>query len=328
MKQQLLEEGYRFEFFQAVRMLERLARNREPVGYEGPPDREIVRFGTRVSLEFPASEIWEIRDGRNDDAPREMTVCFLGMTGPLGLLPQCYTELLIDRTRHQDTAMRDFLDIFHHRILSLFYRAWEKYRFPIAYERSRRDSFTEYLFDLIGMGTPGLRGRLALPDEGLLLYAGLIAQRPHSASAVAATLRSYFGAPATVIQFLGRWLPLEEQHRTRLGDDNSDVGVNAVCGERIWNAQSKFRIRLGPLTLAQFQSFLPPGTSFAPLADLTRFLVGAEYDFDVQLVLRADEVPECRLESGASPPMLGWTTWLKTRDLTEDASEVILAVPN
>lgn len=329
MRQQLLSEGHRFDFFQAVRMLERIARNREPVGYDGPPGNESVRFRARVSLEFPASQIHEIAEGRGEGAPLEMTVAFLGMTGPLGLLPHAYTELLIDRTRHKDTALRDFLDMFQHRIVSLFYRGWEKYRFPIAYERTGQDPFTEYLFDLIGMGTPGLRGRLALPDQGLLLYAGLIAQRPHSASAVGATLRSYFRAPVEISQFLGRWLPLDVEYRTRIGEANSELGVSMVCGERIWNTQSRFRVRLGPLDLDQFRSFLPPGSAFAPLADLTRLLVGAEFDFDVQLVLKAEEVPACRLETGAAaPPMLGWTTWLKTKDLTEDASEVVLAVAN
>lgn len=329
MREQLFGEGYRFEFFQAVRLLERLSRERQPVGYAGPPVQEIVRFRTRASLEFPASQIHEIADGESDDAPPRMTVSFLGMTGPMGLLPHPYTELLIDRTRHKDNALWDFLDLFNHRILSFFYRAWEKYRFPIAYERSGQDPFTEYVFDLIGMGTAGLRGRLALPDQGLLLYAGLIAQRPHSSSAIESILRDYFGVPARIEQFFGQWLSLDDEYRTKIGEANSELGANMVCGERIWNAQSKFRVRLGPLTFEQFMSFLPTGASFAPLADWTRFLVGMELDFDVQLVLKAEEVPACRLETGASrPPMLGWTTWMKTKELKQDASEVILSVAN
>jgi type VI secretion system protein ImpH len=328
-KQQLFEEGYRFDFFQAVRLLDRISRGREPVGRDGPPALEVARFRTRVSLDFPASEVHEITLPEREGDPPRMTIAFLGMTGPLGLLPHCYTELLLDRTRYRDNAFRDFLDLFHHRVISLFYRAWEKYRFPIAYERSGQDAFTEYLFDLIGMGTQGLRGRLALPDQGLLLYAGLIAQRPHSSSAVESILRDYFGVPARIEQFFGQWLPLDAEYRTHVGTANSELGANMVCGERIWNVQSKFRVRLGPLSLRQFRAFLPPGASFAPLTDLARFLVGAEFDFDVQLVLKADDVPDCQLETGKdTPPMLGWTTWLKTKDLTRDASEVVLAVPN
>jgi type VI secretion system protein ImpH len=326
-RQQLLTEGYRFEFFQAVRLLERLSPEREPVGLEGPPQDEIVRFRTRVSLEFPASEIFDLR--ALDSGAPEMTVAFFGMTGPLGLLPHSYTELLLDRTRHGDRALWDFLDLFHHRLISLFYRAWEKYRFPVAYERSRRDPFTEYLFDLIGMGTKGLSGRTSVPDQGLLLYAGLIAQKPHSAVSIESVLRDYFGVPARILQFFGQWLPLDAEYRSRLGAANSELGINLVCGERVRETQSKFRVRLGPMTFPTFRSFLPAGTTFRPLADLTRFLAGLEYDFDVQLVLRAAEVPACELSSIApAPALLGWTTWLKTRELSEDASEVVLSVAN
>ena len=329
MRQQLLDEGYRFEFFQAVRLLERMERDREPVGGLGPANREVVRFRTPVSLAFPASEIHEVRAPDAEDAALEMVVTFLGMTGPLGVLPHPYTELLIDRVRGQDRTLWDFLDLFNHRLVSFFYRAWEKYRFPIAYERNRRDPFTEYLFDLIGQGTAGLRNRTTVPDEGLLLYAGLIAQKPHSATATEGILRDYFGAPVKIDQFQGQWIALDDAYRSFLGSANSELGSNTICGERIWNVQSKFRVRLGPLTLRQYTSFLPTGDSFRPVTDLTRFLAGLELDFDVQLVLKAEEVPACQLSSDAAAlPMLGWTTWLKTQELTEDASQVILKVAN
>ncbi len=329
MRQQLLDDGYRFEFFQAVRLLQRMSPSLQPVGASGPPVAEIVRFRTLPSLGFPPSQIHEVRDGVRPDAPPEMTVAFFGLTGPLGLLPHPYTELLLDRVRHQDSTLWDFLDLFNHRLISLFYRAWEKYRFPISYERNRKDPFTEYLFDLIGMGTAGLKGRTSVPDQGLLLFAGLIAQKPHSASASESILRGYFGVEVAIEQYRGQWIALDEEYRTRLGAANSALGVDVVCGERVWNVQSNFRVRLGPLRFQQYMSFLPSGPSFRPLGDLTRFLAGQELDFDVQPVLKAAEVPPCRLGSDVEvPPMLGWTTWLKTRDLAEDASQVVLSVAN
>jgi type VI secretion system protein ImpH len=328
-RQQLLDEGYRFEFFQAVRLLERIERERAPVGSGGPPSREAVRFHTRASLGFPASQIYDVRQGSQDDRPLEMVVAFMGLTGPLGLLPHAYTQLVIDRLRAQDHALSDFLDLFNHRLISFFFRAWEKYRFPVAYEKSRRDPFTEYLFDLIGMGTEGLRGRTSVPDEGLLLYAGLISQKPHSATALRGILQDYFGAPAEILQFQGQWVPLEQEYRTFLGSANSVLGDNAICGERVFTEYSKFRVRLGPLTFSRYRSFLPTGASHKPLTDLTRFLVNRELDFDVQLVLQKREVPACELSSAAeTPPMLGWTTWLKTEELAEDASQVVLSVAN
>ncbi|HEX8089073.1 MAG TPA: type VI secretion system baseplate subunit TssG, partial [Blastocatellia bacterium] len=163
----LFDEAYRFDFFQAVRLLERTYPQRQPLGRNGHPSREVVRFRTRVSLDFPPSQIHQINGtiAGDDNQPPEMMVAFMGLTGPLGVLPHPYTELLLERVRYQDNALWEFLDLFNHRMISLFYTAWEKYRFPIAYERAGPDRFTEYLFDIIGLGTAGLRGRLGMQDE-------------------------------------------------------------------------------------------------------------------------------------------------------------------
>jgi type VI secretion system protein ImpH len=333
----LFDEAYRFEFFQAVRLLERMQPDKQPVGRTGTsPLKEVVRFRSRASLDFPPSELYEItrRDGALDDgdesSPPEMVVAFMGLTGPLGVLPSHYTEMVADRARYKDTALWEFLDLFNHRMLSLFYRAWEKYRFPVAYERGEQDRFTEYLFDVIGMGTRGLRGRLGLADDGLLLYGGLVAQRPHSASAVEAILGDRFSAPAHIRQFAGQWLKIEEDSVCRLGAANSQLGISTIVGTRVWDDQSKFRVVFGPLTLNKFAALLPSGTDFQPATNLARFLAGMEFDFDMQLTLRADEVPDCRLTHATTgttpPPMLGWTTWLKTREFAEDDSQVVLSV--
>lgn len=321
----LFDEAYGFSFFQAVRILERVYPQRKAVGRDGKPDGEVVRFRTRVSLNFPASQIHQISGDGNRERPPEMTVAFMGLTGPLGVLPAHYTELLLERTRYHDDALWDFLDLFNHRMISLFYRAWEKYRFPVAYERGEEDRFTEYLFDIVGLGTRGLRGRLSLPDQGLLLYGGLIAQRPHSASASAGILSDYFGVPGRIEQLYGQWLKLDEESLTRLGTANSELGTSTVAGDRVWDTQSKFRVKFGPLSFEKFKSFLPIGSAFRPAADLMRLLAGMEFDFDVQLILKADEVPACVLTTHAKRrPMLGWTSWLKTRRFSGDDEQVVL----
>jgi type VI secretion system protein ImpH len=331
MKELLYSEPYRFAFFQAVRLLERTSPGKEGVGRAVVPGNEIVRFRTHPSLAFPPSEIVELKapPPGQEDRPPEMTVNFIGLTGPQGVLPHPYTELVRERVSYKDTALWSFFDIFNHRIASLFYRAWEKYRFPIAYERQGEDAFTEYLFDLIGMGTPGLRGRMSVRDQALLLYAGHIAQKPHSGVSIAAVLRDYFRVPAEVVQFVGQWFPLEPENVTRMGQANCELGRTLVAGDSVFVSQSKFRVRLGPLTLAQFVSFLPVGPAWKPVTDLTRYLAGLEFDYDVQLVLRKEDVPPCSLDSKSSlPPMLGWTTWITSETPRRDADEVILPVDN
>ncbi len=334
LNQDFFDETYAFEFFQAVRLLERMFPERAPVGRDALPISEVVRFRSRPTLAFPASQIYELREVEEEFSEltkREMYVNFMGMVSAISVLPQHYTELVVERARYRDTSFWAFVDIFSHRAISLFFRAWEKYRFPLAYERSLfekrgSDDFTEYLFDLAGLGTRGLRDRTALPDERFLPYVGLIAQKPHSSSALQQILGDYFSVTAKVQQFFGQWLDLEEISWTRIGRANYTLGENTVVGTRVWDDQTKFRIVIGAIGFVQFQSFLPNGTAFAALNPMVRFIVGEELDFDIQLKLKAKEVPSCVLTTRAKRrPMLGWSSWLKTKPFTQDDEQVILS---
>ena len=322
--QQLFDEPYRFRFFQAVRLLERMYADRQPVGQDADASREVVRFRTRQTFNFPSSEIHDltIEPDSNANQP-EMMVAFMGLTGPLGVLPHQYTELLMDRARYHDTAAWSFFDVFNHRLISLFYRVWEKYHFPIAYERTGEDNFTAYLFDLIGMGTNGLRARLSFKDQALLFYGGLIAQRPHSATAIGAVVGDFFGVSATVVQYPGEWLKLGD-NVTALGTANSQLGATTIAGTKVWSDQSKFRMRIGPLTLKDFRRFVPTGNGYRPLNEIVRLLAGLEFEFDVQLVLKRDEVPFSVLACDQNGPRLGWTSWLKTSEFRRDDDQVVL----
>lgn len=321
----LFEEPYRFGFFQAVRLFQRLNSQKRSVGRDAMPHEEALRFRSHVSLDFPASEIQEIIrtvDDEDGDERIEMVVNFMGLVGVSGVLPIHYTEHALSRIRYGDTAFWAFTDIFTHRAASQFFRAWEKYRFPYAYERGE-DEFTHYLFDLVGLGTEGLRGRMNLEDEALLPYSGLITQKPHSARAVALMVADYFDIDVRMDQFFGQWFDLDRQSITKLSRANSDLGVDAIIGARVWDQQSKFRLVLGPLSFAKFQAFLPNGTAYEALRSLVKFMVGLEFDFDAQLVLRKDQVPGTVLTTRAKRrPMLGWTSWLKSRPFEEDDGQV------
>lgn len=327
----LFREGYRFEFFQAVRLLERLYPTRKPVGrYESPKD-EVVRFRSHVALSF-ASQVYDVVApaavaADAPPSPSTMWVSFMGLAGEQGALPRHYTELLSDPTRKRQTAaFREFLDLFNHRLISLFYRAWEKYRFPIAYERRDEDTFSQYLYCLIGMGTGGLQRRLGIADEILLYYAGHLAKRPRAAIALEGLLQDYFGVAVAVEQFTGEWFLMNVDALTSLGAGgaNNQLGVNASLWERIWDPPARFRVKLGPLTYQQFQDFLPTSDAYHHLVQLTRFFVGEEFSFEVQPILRADEVPWCALGVNQSA-RLGWAMWLKTEPFVEDTSQPVFA---
>jgi len=329
----LFDESYRFDFFQAVRVLERVYQGRQPVGYGAITTEEIVRFTTRISLTFPPSAIYEINPPDGADKPAEMNVTFMGLAGLVGVLPRHYTEMILERMRQKDFTLRDFLDLFNHRFISLFYRAWEKYRFPIAYERAvarghRYDPVSLNIFHLFGMGTRGLRERLDVPGETLLYYSGLMAQQPHSASALETLLGDYFGVPVKTQQFVGQWLPLAVDQRARLISQDSGQSLKAgtVLGARFWDQQAKFRLRLGPMKFGKFKNFFPKGQALKELVQLVRLFNGQQLDFDLQLVLEAAEVPSCRLgPPGHDSVKLGWSTWLKTKEFIYDPSDAVIA---
>lgn len=327
LNQQFFDEPERFEFFQAVRLLERMFPEREAVGRDNLPLKEVVRFRSRPALDFPASEIYEVNEVQEDftdERKFEMLINFMGMVGVMGALPPNYTDLVIERARYRDRAFWEFLDIFTHRSVSLFFRAWEKYRFPVAYERGE-DDFTEYLFDVLGLGTRGLRGRLSVPDESLIPYAGLISNKPQSVASVEQTLGDYFACPVKAEQFFGQWFQLDADSTTKLGKANSRLGVNTVAGTRVFDNQSKIRIKIGAVGYEKFRAFLPNGSAYPAVCSMVRFLVGQEFDFDLQLVLAAREVPSCILTTRAKRrPQLGWTSYLKTKKFKSDDEQVVL----
>lgn len=358
----LRDHPYSFEFFQAVRVLARLFGERTGVGYDGNVRNEIARFRAHMSLRFPASEIQAIKFWKEDEKPSEVFVNFMGLTGPSGVLPTHYTELLIVRSLRKDRTLAEFLDLFNHRLISLFYRAWEKYRFFIGYEnaaivgwkraaagpehyrsfviqeRATIDLFAQSLLDLAGHGTPALRYRTRVrsrlerrqqtDDETLRFYAGLFSQRHRSAIGLETMLEDFFGVPVTVRQFTGQWLLLRPGDQTRLSrhQGNCQLGVSAVAGERVWEVQGKFRVTLGPLSYEQFRDFLPTGTAHQPLADLIRLYAGMHLDLEIELLLRGEEVPFCRLGSDGRGSLLGWETWNRARPFSDDVASIIFSV--
>jgi type VI secretion system protein ImpH len=322
----LTEQPEAFEFFQFVRLMGRALRGRRPLGRFGDPTAETIRLGSVPSLGFPGSEVREFEIDENGQ-PRAR-VAFFGLYGPLGVLPTPYTEIIRQRQRDQDAAIGEFFDLFNHRLLSLFVRAWERARPGVGYERGERDSFARILMASVGLGTKGLAGRQAIPDETFLYYAGLLSQTPRSTSALEQIVGEYFDAPTAVIPFAGAWRPLEKSTQTRFRDrpgEAEQLGVGTILGDEVWDQQSVIRLRLGPLPLAQYLSFLPDGDAYPPLKSILRFYRGEDLDAEVQLVLKREEAPRAGLDvQGAAEPRLGWVSWMFSRPLGRDPDETVL----
>ncbi len=332
----MFREPYRFDFFQAVRLLssarEETDGNKLPLPAGSELDDLPVRFRAEVGFGFPASAVsaFTIPPATDDIVPdarvAEMTVTFLGLVGTGGVLPWHYTQLLIDRARAKDLGLRDFLDIFNHRSIAQFYRAWEKCRFYVGHELARRgqghpDRFTQMLFGLVGLGTPGLRRRQSISDDVLAHYSGHFSHQPRSAVALRQIISDLFGLPTEIQQFRGQWMPLHSRDRTQLRRrKNNELGVSAIVGSRVWGVEHKFRVRLSVGRYERFREFMPDGAAHRAFADVVRSFVGPAFDFDLQLVLPGEEVPPCRL-GAAGGIRLGWNAWMFSTPVSRNVDD-------
>ncbi len=326
----MVKEPFRFGFFQAVRRLRRLLPGRKPVGRFSPPASESVRFVAHPSLAFPASEIQELSIDVESSPRATMKVNFMGLSSPQGVLPTPYTELILERAQKKDNGLRDFLDMFNHRLISLFYRAWEKHHFFVSYELGEPDSVTPLIMNLLGLGTEGLGTRQLVPDAALVFYSGLLAQKPRSAQNLKQLLTDYFQVGVEIEEFVGKWVPLPKVDQTVFDDSESpmqQIGFGAVVGDEVWDQQSTVRVKLGPLTRPQYMSFLPREESqaYCDLKALLKFWANDGLDFEVKLILRGKETPGFDLD-GSAELLLGWTTWINNRSMERDPSEATLYI--
>lgn len=309
---QLYNEFYEFSFFKAVELLEKFARGKEKLGQTLEPVKEPVRFSVKPGFSFPASDISGLSRNKDEDRS-DMDVTFMGLIGPSGLLPNWYNELAVEREKNKDHTLVAFLDIFHHRLISLFYLAWKKHRFPETYQPGAKDRLSRYVLSLAGLGTSGMVGRLGLPRESLTFYSGLLSLPVASAASIEAAIEYFSGARTRVDQFVQRDVLLEKDDCTSLGSANARIGMDAVCGTRIRECQTKFRVNLGPVGYQSYHRFMPVGDLLLPVFSLIRYMVGIEFEFEIRIFLKKEEVPTCILgQEGPGKTFLGWTTWAST----------------
>lgn len=304
-----------FSFARLVTLLEAAAGDCAPVGHLGPVAREAVRFRVNTSLGFPAADV-EAAYAAAPAGPGaierlDVVVNFLGLVGAGTPLPPHYAEA-VTRDGEDETNVRDFLDLFHHRLLSLLYRTWKKYRYHVQYQPGGGDAYSRWLLSLIGLGHLRLDRDTRLDGDRLLSYLGLLSMRSHSASIVAGIVSHYFGGVRVGIdQCVPRRVTVPAAQRNALGRRNTILGDTLVLGAGREDLGGKFRLTLGPLSAAQFFTFLPDGEHFEPLRELIGVVLSALLEFDVELTVPADEAPPLGLAADGLC-RLGWSTWLGT----------------
>ena len=306
-----------FDFFQALRRLEGLHPHAPRIGEARRPSEEPVRLAQQASLAFAPANVCGLQ--RRTDGRLRLQVRFLGVFGPQGALPLHLTELAYQRERSAgDATLARFADLFHHRLLSHFYRAWRQAQPAASRDRPAEDRFGAYVGALIGHVSPAWQLRDAVPDDAKRYFAGHLGRTARTAHGLESIVSAFFGVPARVRGQAPRWMALPPSERTRLGHAGCTLGAGAVIGARAWDAQHHLEFELGPMALSDYERLLPGAASLGRLADWLRNYLGEELRVRVRLLLRADEVPAARL-GGRAP--LGTAAWLGHRRSPEAAAD-------
>ncbi len=331
---ELRQEAYRFDFFETLRWLEALNSDKPRLGTSLKVNDDAIRLSQEPELEFPASTIASCVVDKSD-IPR-LAVTFFGLFGSHGPLPLHLTEYTRERLRnHRDPTLSRFADVFHHRMLSLFYRAWANARPTVSYDRPESDRFGFYVGSLLGISGQAFRNRDALDDRAKLFYSGLFSAQTKCADGLQAIIADMLSVEVEIEEFVGEWMEIQRKDHSRLGytPELATLGQSALLGAFVWGCQHKFRIVLGPLNLKRYLSLLPGGKSLAQLTAIVRNYVGDELVWDANLLLKMQEVPE---EIALGEPReihasclggesrLGWSMWLGPRASDSDADDLTL----
>lgn len=321
--QRLQHQPAAFDFYAALRQLECAFADRPRIGQASRPAEEALRFGQQPSLAFEPAMIAGLRLGDERSAPL-LLLNFFGLLGANGPLPLHLSEYIRDRLRNlDDPTLARFCDVFHHRMITLFYRAWASAQPAVSLDRPEADRFSVYVASLIGLGMPSLQGRDAAPDLAKQHYAGRLAPHARNAGGLAALLGDFFKVPVKVEQFVGHWmrLPADGLCALRSGPDAARLGVGTVLGRKVWDAQGKFRVIIGPLDLAQVRRLLPGQPSMRRLRAWIRQYAGLAMDWDVNLIVARQHLPGTRLGRDSR---LGWSSWLSSGPPAEDDRQVLI----
>lgn len=317
----LEEAPYRFDFYQTLRRLECLYLDAPRLGSGLRPAEEPIRLGQDPDLSFAPAPLASFERSQEGRPPR-LQVRLFGLLGPNGPLPIHVTEYARERLRHAgDPTLSRFLDVFNHRFLEFLYRAWAQAQPHVNRDRPREDRFGVYVGSFVGVSPEAFRDRDALPDLAKLFHASTLIRHVRNAEGLQAILAHFFRVPVAIEQFVGHFMGLGERERTYLSREGATLGSGAVLGRQIWDRQHKFRIHVGPLTLREYESFLPGGAPVQQLVDWVRTYLCFELQWDVRLRLARNEVPPLRLGRGGR---LGWTTWVGRRRAETDADDLCL----
>jgi type VI secretion system protein ImpH len=318
--ERLRDEPYRFTLFAALRLLEQLHPERPRLGEGRRVSDDAIRLAQPPHLIFAPSDVTAL--GRAEDGTPRLEQYGFGVFGPNGALPLHLTEYAFERAAHRgDPGVADFINAFQHRFIALFYRAWADGDPAVNLDRPASDRFVRCVGALVGLAPPTARAAAPLAARVALGRAALFGRSSRSAASLERALSDYFGLAIHIRPFIGCWLEIPEESRTRLGAraGGGALGLGATLGSSSWQCQHQFEIGIGPLDYAAFARFLPGSPAFDELAGIVRFFTNDEWSWQLRPMLVASQAPGIELGRAGR---LGWTSWLGGR--TAEVADVVI----
>ncbi|WP_416412168.1 type VI secretion system baseplate subunit TssG [Pantoea sp. App145] len=323
--QAVMAAPWRYDLFQLLRRLNAQSGQRYSLGRAPLPKFEAVRLGQTPSLAFAPATLAKVSE-REEDGRHDVSIYSFGLFGPNGPLPTHLTEYVRERiSHHQDHSLSAFADLFHHRATLLFYRAWADAQPTASLDRGDDKRFQDYLACLAGIGFPAQQQASSLSLHARLMLVGHLSRHGHDAEGLERILRLYFGVPVTMEQNVPQWLTLDHRDQARLGAGRQmpRLGESAFLGIAVRDVQHRFRLRFGPLSAEQYAHFLPDGKGACEVRDWVRHYLGIEMQWDLSLILAAEDVNGVTLGGNAR---LGYTSWLGQPDQPVDREDFVFEV--
>jgi len=333
------------DFFRKVRRIDALNPNHPRTGHALLPREEKIRFRQIPHLHFAPSTIGrsETRvDPQSNDTFEEVMVYFMGLLGVNGPLPTVFSDVILARAKgvphpdmedlhgsesafRADAGPAAFIDLFNHRFISLFYRAAVSSNKAVDFDRPADSRFHSFIGSFLGLGIPAIQQRMDIPDTAALYFAGHYACPNHHAEGLCNMLADFTGAAVAIAENIGHWVPVPAANHSILGVNRNagSLGHSAMMGSRYWDRTMKFRLVMGPLTLAEYENFPPDGLLVRSIRSMVRLYCDREFICEINPVLLRSEIPNCVLGQGAR---LGFTAWLQSTPATANAADYKLTL--
>lgn len=319
---ELWQEAFDFEFHQVIKLLEQLTPEAAKLGEGVTPNNEIANIKSRISLSSPSSDVYSLEQ-IEASLPPTLNVNFWGIAGLQGPLPTPYTELILERLRHKDHTLKDFLDIFNHRLISVLHRIRKKYLPALNILKPHQTLLGQCVRSFTGTSLGAREEAIGMHPHSLLFYSGLLWQQPRSAAGLKQILSHYFAVPVSIEGFKGQWIELEPSQLTHIGRHGqfNKLGQGAMLGTKVWDSITRSTIRIGPLDEVMFRRFLKTGDAYSSLLKVIQFYLPPHHKTDINLIIRAKDVCTTQLDGQTQ---LGWTSWLKCEEAEKDDDQVHL----